>query len=83
MLRSMAKKELAKQYEPREVEKRIYAFWQDGGYFHAQVNDKKKPYTIVMPPPNMISARSANGNIRGLFLCRGTFRSPASFKIEN
>ena len=49
----MAKKELAKQYEPREVEKRIYAFWQDGGYFHAQVNDKKKPYTIVMPPPNI------------------------------
>ena len=48
----MAKKELAKQYEPREVEDRIYAFWQDNGYFHAQVSDKK-PYTIVMPPPNI------------------------------
>ncbi len=48
----MANKELAKQYEPREVEERIYAFWQDNGYFHAKVSDKK-PYTIVMPPPNI------------------------------
>ena len=48
----MATKELAKQYEPREVEDRIYAFWQDNGYFHAQVSDKP-PYTIVMPPPNI------------------------------
>ena len=48
----MSTKELAKQYEPREVEDRIYAFWQDNGYFHAQVSDKP-PYTIVMPPPNI------------------------------
>ena len=46
-------KELAKAYEPREVEDRIYRFWQDGGYFHAVVNPDKKPYTIVMPPPNI------------------------------
>ncbi len=46
------RKELAKTYEPQEVEDRIYRFWQDGGYFHAEVSDKK-PYTIVMPPPNI------------------------------
>ena len=46
-------KELAKTYEPREVEDRIYAFWQDNGYFHTAVDHSKKPYTIVMPPPNV------------------------------
>ncbi len=47
------KKQLAKVYEPQEVEDRIYRFWTDGGYFHAEVNPDKKPYTIVMPPPNI------------------------------
>ncbi|MBQ3132845.1 MAG: valine--tRNA ligase [Clostridia bacterium] len=49
----MLKKELAKTYEPREVEDRIYQFWQDGRYFHTEVDPSKKPYTIVMPPPNV------------------------------
>lgn len=47
------KKQLAKTYEPGEVEDRIYRFWQEGNYFHAQVNPDKKPYTIVIPPPNI------------------------------
>ncbi|MBR3290510.1 MAG: valine--tRNA ligase, partial [Clostridia bacterium] len=47
------KRELAKAYEPREVEERIYPFWENNGYFHAEVNPDKKPYTIVMPPPNI------------------------------
>ena len=46
-------KQLAKTYEPGEVEERIYRFWLDGGYFHAEVNPEKKPYTIVIPPPNI------------------------------
>ncbi len=46
-------KELAKAYEPREVEDRIYDFWMRGGYFHAEVDPEKKPYTIVIPPPNI------------------------------
>ena len=46
-------KELAKQYEPKDVEDRIYRFWLDGKYFHARVDTQKKPYTIVMPPPNI------------------------------
>ena len=46
-------KELAKAYEPQEVESKTYDFWLKGGYFHAEVNPDKKPYTIVIPPPNI------------------------------
>ena len=46
-------RELPKVYEPQQVETRIYDMWQEGGYFHANVNENKKPYTIVMPPPNV------------------------------
>ena len=46
-------KELAKIYEPNEVEDRIYKFWLDGGFFHAEVDESKEPYTIVIPPPNI------------------------------
>ncbi len=44
---------LAKTYDPREVEDRIYKSWLDGGYFHAEADPAKKPYTIVIPPPNI------------------------------
>ncbi len=47
------KKELEKVYDPRQVEDRTYRFWQEKRYFHAQPNPEKKPYTIVMPPPNI------------------------------
>ncbi len=46
-------RELAKSYDPKEAEDRIYRFWMDGGTFHAEINPEKKPYTIVMPPPNI------------------------------
>ena len=46
-------KELAKAYEPQEVENRTYDFWMKGNYFHAEPDPKKKPYTIVIPPPNI------------------------------
>ena len=46
-------KQLAKQYDPAQVEDRIYEFWCKGGYFHTQIDRSKKPYTIVMPPPNV------------------------------
>ena len=42
-------KELAKQYDPSQVEDRIYQFWLDGGCFHTKADPDKKPYTIVMP----------------------------------
>ena len=47
------KKELAKTYNPSEVEDRIYSQWVDKGYFHAEIDKNKKPFTIVIPPPNV------------------------------
>ena len=49
----IVKKELAKQYDPAQFENRIYKFWEEGGYFHAERDPEKKPYTIVIPPPNI------------------------------
>ena len=47
------RKELDKKYDPGQVEDRIYDFWLSGGYFHAEPDPDKKPYTIVIPPPNI------------------------------
>ena len=47
------KKELAKTYDPKGLEDRLYQKWLEKGYFHAKVNPDKKPFTIVMPPPNV------------------------------
>ncbi|MBQ1316846.1 MAG: valine--tRNA ligase [Lachnospiraceae bacterium] len=46
-------KELAKTYDPKGLEDRLYQKWLDKGYFHADVDPAKKPFTIVMPPPNI------------------------------
>jgi len=46
-------KELEKIYEPQEVESRIYRRWLDSGHFHCERDESKKPFTIVMPPPNV------------------------------
>ena len=46
-------KELAKIYDPKDIEERLYEKWMKNGYFHAKVNPDKKPFTIVMPPPNV------------------------------
>ena len=46
-------KELNKVYDPKAVESEIYKMWEEGGYFHAERDDSKKPFTIVMPPPNV------------------------------
>ncbi len=45
--------ELSKTYNPQEMEDRIYARWMEKKYFHAEVNPEKKPFTIVIPPPNI------------------------------
>ncbi|MBQ4528659.1 MAG: valine--tRNA ligase [Clostridia bacterium] len=47
------KKELAKTYNPSEVEDRIYSNWVEKKYFHAEIDKDKKPFTIVIPPPNV------------------------------
>ena len=46
-------KELEKTYDPAAIEDRLYEKWLNGKYFHAEVNRSKKPFTIVMPPPNI------------------------------
>ena len=46
-------KELNKVYDPKAVESEIYKMWEEGGYFHAERDENKKPFTIVMPPPNV------------------------------
>ena len=46
-------KELDKTYNPEEIEKRLYSKWENNGYFHVDPDRSKKPFTIVMPPPNI------------------------------
>ena len=46
-------KELEKNYSPEQIEGRLYRKWVENGYFHAEVDRSKKPFTIVMPPPNI------------------------------
>ena len=46
-------KELAKTYDPKDIEERLYQKWLDKKYFHAEVDETKKPFTIVIPPPNI------------------------------
>ena len=45
--------EMSKTYDPKEFEKRIYEEWEQGGYFKAEPNADKVPFTIVIPPPNV------------------------------
>ena len=44
---------IAKTYDPKGLEDRLYQKWEDGHYFHAETDPDKKPFTIVMPPPNI------------------------------
>ncbi len=46
-------KELEKNYNPNEVESKLYKKWEEKGYFHQEVDKSKKPFSIVMPPPNI------------------------------
>ena len=47
------KQELAKSYQPKDFEDRIYQMWNDSGSFTPHVDSEKEPYTIVIPPPNI------------------------------
>ncbi|NCC68114.1 MAG: hypothetical protein EOM14_07975, partial [Clostridia bacterium] len=46
-------KELSKIYEPKQVEEKVYGMWEESGAFCAHRDPDKKPFTIVMPPPNV------------------------------
>jgi valyl-tRNA synthetase len=66
-------KELAKGYEPHDVEKRWYAEWEEKGYFRAADTSDRKPYSIVIPPPNVTGAlhmgHALNNTLQDI-LCR-------------
>ena len=66
-------KELAKGYEPHDVEKRWYAEWLEKGYFSAEATSAKRPYSIVIPPPNVTGAlhmgHALNNTLQDI-LCR-------------
>ncbi len=47
------RQEIPKVYDPKNVEDRLYEFWVQNNYFHAEVNPERQPYTIVIPPPNV------------------------------
>ena len=49
----MCIRDRAKTYDPKDFEDRIYEMWESNGAFHAEVDPDKKPFTIVMPPPNI------------------------------
>jgi valyl-tRNA synthetase len=45
--------EISKTFEPKDLEKKWYEFWEENGYFKPQENSTKKPFTVLMPPPNV------------------------------
>ncbi|ACD96252.1 valine--tRNA ligase [Trichlorobacter lovleyi] len=69
----MSNKELAKGYEPHEVEKKWYGEWAEKGYFHADEASPRRPYSIVIPPPNVTGAlhmgHALNNTLQDI-LCR-------------
>jgi len=52
-MKNQIKNKLAKKYIPKQVESEIYSFWERNGYFKADVNPAKKPFTVMIPPPNV------------------------------
>ena len=53
MTQSKTLSEIPRAYEPQSVEKRIYDFWSDGGYFTPEIDRDREPFTVIMPPPNV------------------------------
>lgn len=66
------KTEIPKTYNPKEVEDHWYHEWLKNGYFNAEVNPEKKPFTIVIPPPNVTAAlhmgHAYNNTIQDIFI---------------
>ena len=53
MTQSKTLSEIPRAYEPQSVERRIYDFWSDGGYFTPEIDHEREPFTVIMPPPNV------------------------------
>ncbi|WP_425448148.1 valine--tRNA ligase [Dethiothermospora halolimnae] len=63
---------LSKTYNPKEFEDRLYDYWNENGYFKAEVNEEKEPFTIMMPPPNVTGnlhmGHALNGTIQDILI---------------
>ena len=68
-------KELAKTYDPKQIEEKLYERWCENKYFHAEVDRSKKPFTTVMPPPNI----TGNLHIKMLDLRRPIYKQTAAY----
>lgn len=66
------KKELSKVYNPQEVEDKWYQYWEENKLFHAEIDHSKKPYTIVIPPPNITGSLTMghilNNTLQDIFI---------------
>ena len=64
--------DIPSQYNPKETEKKWYKFWEEKRFFHAEPNPKKKPYTIVIPPPNITGilhmGHALNNTIQDIYI---------------
>ena len=60
-------KELAKTYDPKAIEEKLYERWCENKYFHAEVDRSRKPFTTVMPPPN-ITGKLHMGTCAGQYI---------------
>ncbi|MCH8061972.1 MAG: valine--tRNA ligase [Chloroflexi bacterium] len=56
MTQTKPRREIPKAYDPQAVEQRTYQFWLDGGYFTPEIDRSKKPFVVIMPPPNVTGA---------------------------
>ncbi|KGG79883.1 valyl-tRNA synthetase [Caloranaerobacter azorensis H53214] len=65
-------KNLAKKYNPKDFEERIYNYWYENNYFRAEINEDKKPFTIMMPPPNVTGSlhmgHALNGTLQDILI---------------
>ena len=76
---TQAAPELPKQYDHAAAQGRWYAFWEENGYFHSEPNPDKKPYTIVIPPPNVTGAlhlgHALNNTLQDILIARNGCRA--------
>jgi len=71
-------KELSKHYDPQENEGKIYKFWEKGGYFTPKIDKTKKPFTIMIPPPNVTGSlhmgHALNNTIQDILIRRARMK---------
>ena len=65
-------KDIPSKYNPKDTEEKWYKFWEEKGFFHAEANPKKKPYSIVIPPPNITGilhmGHALNNTIQDIYI---------------